>query len=536
LGGRVGLTTFGSMRTRLKDERGQTSSEHLGVVVLVAAIVIALFATNIPTAIADGIGVAICRITEGDCEASSGGSDPATSDSDQDGDGIPDDVEDSNGTDPGNADSDGDGLEDRDEYADGTDPLDPDSDGDGFSDESEHDNYNPNKDPCVLDNKTVKGSVSLTLFSAKGGHSIEAKVDTMSDGRVLVTLEASGKLGAELEAGVAGASIVGKGTGGITFAFDDPEHAGEFTKDVALWAAGKAIELGIPMGDIAIDALDVGKEIYDVGSGIANTLIPFIDPYPELPDIPDPDDIDFPSAEEVYFEGGLELSGGAGGGSGVAYADVEGVAGAALGGKFNFRTDETTLYYKLTLEEAASAGLLVGGEVEGKGTITVALVLNGDLEPTSLKLTGRGEGRIAGTVGGQVLVPGAEIDLRGKAGKSRAWEAEATLGLDNPSDRRTALTWLAAHAGVALPEAGVPLFMDSSTALAAALSRRGDFTFKNYDGEYVGAESRGKILTPVGNFGFDAGGEIGQARLTDAYGWQPGVGVTELVGCPSPGG
>lgn len=183
------------MRTRLKDERGQTSSEHLGVVVLVAAIVIALFATNIPTAIADGIGVAICRITGGDCEASSGGSDPATSDSDQDGDGIPDDVEDSNGTDPGNADSDGDGLEDRDEYADGTDPLDPDSDGDGFSDESEHDNYNPNKDPCVLDNKTVKGSVSLTLFSAKGGHSIEAKVDTMSDGRVLVTLEASGKLG-----------------------------------------------------------------------------------------------------------------------------------------------------------------------------------------------------------------------------------------------------------------------------------------------------------------------------------------------------
>jgi hypothetical protein len=78
--------------------------------------------------------------------------------------------------------------------------------------------------------------------------------------------------------------------------------------------------------------------------------------------------------------------------------------------------------------------------------------------------------------------------------------------------------------------------MDSSTALAAALARRGDFTFKNYDGEYVGAESGGKILTPVGNFGFDAGGEISQARLTDAYGWQPGVGVTKLVGCPSPGG
>lgn len=522
------------MRTRLVDERGQTSAEHLGVVVLVAAIVIALFATNIPAAIADGIGAAICRITGGDCRA--GGSDSATSGGDQDGDGIPDDVEDTNGTDPASPDSDGDGLDDGDEYANGTDPLNPDSDGDGFSDKSEHDNYKPNNDPCVVDNTTVKGSVSLTLFSAKGGHSIEAKVDTMSDGRVLVTLEASGELGAELEAGIAGAGIVGKGTGGITFAFDNPEHAGEFTRDVAVWAAGKAIELGIPMGDIAIDALDVGKEIYDVGSGIANALVPFIDPYPELPDIPDPDDIDFPSAEEVYFEGGLELSGGAGGGSGVAYADVEGVAGAALGGKYNFRTNETTLYYELTLEEAASAGILVGGEVEGKGTITVALVLNEEMEPTSLKLTGRGEGRLAGTVGGQVLVPGAEIDLRGKAGKSKAWEAEASLGLDNPTDRRIALEWLAAHAGVALPGAGILSFMDSSASLAAALARRGDFTFKNYDGEYLGAEAGGKILTPVGNFGFDAGGEISRARLTDAYGWQPGVGVTQLEGCPSPGG
>jgi len=70
-------------------------------------------------------------------EVDPGESDPRVVDSD--GDGIDDGVEVSeHGTDPSSADSDGDGLEDGDEInTAGTDPLDPDSDGDGLRDGEE---------------------------------------------------------------------------------------------------------------------------------------------------------------------------------------------------------------------------------------------------------------------------------------------------------------------------------------------------------------------------------------------------------------
>ena len=56
---------------------------------------------------------------------------------DTDGDGVPDDVEQRNGTDPRNADSDGDGVSDGDEAKHGSDPANPDTDGDGVLDDEE---------------------------------------------------------------------------------------------------------------------------------------------------------------------------------------------------------------------------------------------------------------------------------------------------------------------------------------------------------------------------------------------------------------
>jgi hypothetical protein len=56
---------------------------------------------------------------------------------DADRDGVPDDQEARDGTDPNNPDSDGDGLDDGDEKEYGTDPTSPDSDGDGISDGDE---------------------------------------------------------------------------------------------------------------------------------------------------------------------------------------------------------------------------------------------------------------------------------------------------------------------------------------------------------------------------------------------------------------
>jgi hypothetical protein len=84
------------------------------------------------------------------------GTDPENSDSD--GDGIDDNTEADNGTDPTNPDSDGDGLEDGTETDNGTDPTNPDSDGDGLDDGTETDNgtdpTNPDSDGDGLDDGT----------------------------------------------------------------------------------------------------------------------------------------------------------------------------------------------------------------------------------------------------------------------------------------------------------------------------------------------------------------------------------------------
>jgi hypothetical protein len=56
------------MRGRLRGQRGQTASEYMGVLLLVAAIIVALFATGINSSIADGVNTAICKIMGLECE------------------------------------------------------------------------------------------------------------------------------------------------------------------------------------------------------------------------------------------------------------------------------------------------------------------------------------------------------------------------------------------------------------------------------------------------------------------------------------
>ena len=74
-----------------------------------------------------------------------GSSEPAVVEPiDSDGDGITDEDEIANGTDPNKADSDDDGLSDREEAELGTDPNNADTDGDGLSDGDEVNSYNTN--------------------------------------------------------------------------------------------------------------------------------------------------------------------------------------------------------------------------------------------------------------------------------------------------------------------------------------------------------------------------------------------------------
>jgi hypothetical protein len=125
----------------VRQERGQTAAEYVGVLLLVALIIGAIVSSGVGAAIADGVNGAVCTIAQQACDDDSlpdapaadpdrAGTDPAV---DSDGDGLVD------GEDPvpNGLDIDGDGLTDGEEVALGSDPRSADSDGDGTPDGEE---------------------------------------------------------------------------------------------------------------------------------------------------------------------------------------------------------------------------------------------------------------------------------------------------------------------------------------------------------------------------------------------------------------
>ena len=130
----------------MRQERGQTAAEYMGVLLLVALIIGAIVSSGVGGAIADGAGRAVCAIAQQPCadgvpdsrEARDGtdpiaadsdgdglldGEDPVPTSLDVDGDGLTDGEELALGSDPRKADSDGDGTSDREEFERGTDPA-----------------------------------------------------------------------------------------------------------------------------------------------------------------------------------------------------------------------------------------------------------------------------------------------------------------------------------------------------------------------------------------------------------------------------
>jgi hypothetical protein len=130
-------------------ERGQVTAEYLGVIVLIAAVLAAVAASGIGSALTGAIEDAICKVA-GDCSGRDGGGsdgeEPAPGDrhaaertdpDDPDGDGISSDIERRRGLDPNTFDSDGDTYGDAEERRFGTDPAVEDTDGDGLDDGEE---------------------------------------------------------------------------------------------------------------------------------------------------------------------------------------------------------------------------------------------------------------------------------------------------------------------------------------------------------------------------------------------------------------
>jgi hypothetical protein len=135
---------------RLRGERGQTTAEYMGVIVLVAAVLAAVAASGIASVLTDAIDDAICKVA-GDCGGRGGGGGSAgdapapgdrhaaerTDPDDPDGDGIASDEERRRGLDPNTFDSDRDTYGDAEERRFGTNPALDDTDGDGLDDGEE---------------------------------------------------------------------------------------------------------------------------------------------------------------------------------------------------------------------------------------------------------------------------------------------------------------------------------------------------------------------------------------------------------------
>ena len=116
----------------MREERGQTAAEYMGILLVVAAIIGALIASGLPGDIASAAQSAVCRIAGDSCGASPAA--VADRGPDADDDGVSDREEERAGTNPREADTDGDGSTDAEERQAGTDPKQADSDGDGVLD------------------------------------------------------------------------------------------------------------------------------------------------------------------------------------------------------------------------------------------------------------------------------------------------------------------------------------------------------------------------------------------------------------------
>ena len=454
-------------RLGVRDQRGQSSAEYLGVWVLVTLTIGALMAMNpgVGQVIGDGLRAIVCRIAGGDC----GG--------------------------------------------------------------PEVDSVNPflPTEPCTQNRSSNKVGVDVTAFSIKAGGTLLVRRELRSDGTVAVTIQGSGELGAELgvgaegkvnlgerlfgEGGEASASLTGELTGARTWVFSDAEAADQFISDVGQWALQNATATGVRVAGGPLGGWFSEQFYRNV--------------------IADKDDYQFPDAEETYFKGGINLEGNAGVTSLTAYATVEGALRGALGGKYNHRTGDITLFYEVKLEAEGGAGfnVLGGGAASGEGTALVELTLDRNGNPKNMRLTGTGEGslefqNVANWKSLEDITDGLKgVTLEAGLEETRAWEFQGQLNLDDPATRAAALNWLAAALSPGNPNAAA-----ASVELARQLDEKGILTINEYEGSELNFGGNLKASAGI-KFGIGGGYEESKSRLVSARYREPGMGFIDIPGC-----
>ena len=288
--------TLGGAMRRLAREHGQTAAEYVGVLLVISVIIAAVAQSAIGAEIRCQAQNAVSKIAGGD-GADCAGEQAAGGGTDSDGDGVSDDEERSNGTDPGNADSDGDGLTDGEEARGGSDPTSADTDGDGVPDDEEAER---GTDPRAADSdgdgiddaEEIERGLNPRLADSDGdglgdGAEIEAgtdpfNTDTDGDGRVDGDDEDPTAYDAGLDDVAAGA-LCGDATFWKCPDDDDPVRAtleylsgqvlvglfavGDVRDLVAAIAAGKFGDAAWAAAGIVPavgDAAKIGKKIHDL--------------------------------------------------------------------------------------------------------------------------------------------------------------------------------------------------------------------------------------------------------------------------------
>jgi len=343
----------------------------------------------------------------------------------------------------------------------------------------------PDPSTCLVSERSGEAGVTVTVFSVKGGAKVKLITRRTADGKVYVTVEGGGEIGLEFgppagaevtvdtgggevtEGANAKAGVKLNGNGSVTWAFDNEAKAHEFADIVA----GKARDAALDTNPIT----GIGRRIIGVG-----------------------EDRPIPAPSIYGLEGGARIFGNAEGGAGPLSGKAEGEIGPSIGGRYDARTGDTTVYFKVNANAKLSAGLLdaIGGRGIGEGEVQLAVTVDKHGNPTKATVIG------SGTVTGQLT--GKLAGLSDKAGPGKRADVRLDLDLTDPANRQ------AFNDFVTNPIGGAPdlvqRFADDSQIGA-----------RFYDGSQtdVGVEGSGSIADV--EFGLDVGGNYKTADLQSAY-------------------
>ena len=343
----------------------------------------------------------------------------------------------------------------------------------------------PDPSTCLVSERSGEAGVTVTVFSVKGGAKVKLITRRTADGKVYVTVEGGGEIGLEFgppaggevtvdtggsevtEGANAKAGVKLNGNGSLTWVFDNEAKAHEFADIVAGHARDAALDTNPITG--------IGRRLIGVG-----------------------EDRPIPPPSIYGLEGGARIFGEAEGGAGPLSGKAEGEIGPSIGGRYDARTGDTTVYFKVNANAKLSAGLLdaIGGRGIGEGEVQLAVTVDKHGNPTKATVIG------SGTVTGQLT--GKLAGLSDKAGPGKRADVRLDLDLTDPANRQAFNNFVTNTIGGAGDL--VSRFADDSQIGARV-----------YDSSQtdVGIEGSGSIADV--EFGLDAGGNYKTADLQSAY-------------------